>query len=97
MSTHTPGPWKACERGAYRDFDGASRVINTADDSVRVAAVHHEGSPEDEANTRLIAAAPELLEVLKAIAGNVAATVVVLTRDEMEKIRNVIAKAEGTR
>ncbi len=53
----TPGPWEACERGAYSDFDGNSRVILGSDR--RIAVVQHSGTPEDEANTLLIAAAPE--------------------------------------
>lgn len=63
-ASHTPGPWFVSE------FAGA--LIVRADlgdgESVDVAALMDEGSTEDvtiEANARLIAAAPELLDALR--------------------------------
>ena len=64
MGDWTDGPWEAAERGAYGDFDGNSRVIIGNDR--RIAVVQHHGTQEDEANTNLIDAAPELYEALKA-------------------------------
>ena len=59
---HTPGPWKACKRGDYsEDFDKQSQII--IGDEMRICAVHSYDI-EGEANARLIAAAPEMLEAL---------------------------------
>lgn len=63
---HTPGPWEACEPGDYGDFDGESRVVCSADpdDMRRIAVVHwSKHHPETDANARLIAASPELLDL----------------------------------
>jgi hypothetical protein len=60
---HTPAPWSAEKRGDYADFDEMSRVI--VGDDRRIAAVHHSGDAEDEANTQLISAAPDLLSAVK--------------------------------
>ena len=57
MSTHTPGPWVAVAPGAdwlVRASDGRSFVVGDA--------IYH---PENGANARLIAAAPDLLRGLK--------------------------------
>lgn len=56
MSSHTPGPWKLKRSGAISDADG--ELVATTGYRVRV------GSDEDDANARLIAAAPELLALL---------------------------------
>ena len=58
---HTKGPWEACSRGDYTDFDGNSQVILGND--MRIGVVHSYDI-EGEANARLIAAAPEMLELL---------------------------------
>ena len=65
MSKHTKGPWEAADRGDYSDLDGSSRVI--LGDDRRIAIVQHKGDEEDEANARLIAAAPDMLEALEEI------------------------------
>ncbi len=59
-SKHTPGPWKAQRRkGVERRWD----VVSTCETEWCIAdGVPHTGC--DEANARLIAAAPELLEAL---------------------------------
>lgn len=62
-SKHTPGPWKAARRGAYRDMNGQSRVI--MGDDMRIAVVHHHKTDRDEANVSLIEAAPDLLDALE--------------------------------
>jgi len=62
----TPGPWDAIERGAYTDYDGNSRVI--IGDDMRICVVHHHGKARDEANARLISAAPDMYEALKELA-----------------------------
>lgn len=39
---HTPGPWKAAERGDYGDFGGNSRVV-IGDDAARAAIAKVKG------------------------------------------------------
>lgn len=61
-SKHTPGPWEYAENSA-NNFD-----VFGAGDTVEVAVVWGLDDPlkaEREANARLIAAAPELLEALE--------------------------------
>lgn len=86
--SYTPGPWKV-DRPYIR---GAGRVIASLESG------RNEG--EDAANTRLIAAAPELLEVFKAALWNVER----VTKGRpvepplarwLEKARAVLAKAQG--
>ena len=89
MSGHTPGPWrvngidgalegwKVTDTGPTQDHDGDGA-------SEYLATVY------DEGNGRLIAAAPELLEALKAVV-RVADRATV----EFDLARAAIAKAEG--
>lgn len=70
---HTPGPWhtdyRKTSRGGYSQeiFDGAGEVIATAAwFPVRLSDTHT--TTNREANARLIAAAPTMLEALKALA-----------------------------
>ena len=70
MSTHTPGPWTQDKE--WRRSDIANRVTTiTSDATADVVALIIGGGPEteaeDEANARLIAAAPDLLAVCKAV------------------------------
>lgn len=67
MATHTPGPWKAERTGNGHDWE-IHRYTPTHDGAFfcRVDSLHHgtkEGRDTAEANARLIAAAPELLEL----------------------------------
>jgi hypothetical protein len=56
---HTPGPWKL--RHVPERFDGSTYCVDWSDDQEEVAEIVH-----GEANARLIAAAPDLLEALQA-------------------------------
>ena len=58
MSKHTPGPW-----AVERDAEGRLHVVEG--DFLDVAEVGYLSGPDPEANARLIAAAPELLEALE--------------------------------
>ncbi len=58
----TPGPWSACNRGDYTDFEGRSRVIFGQEK--RLAVVHDDGCGDGNANTRLIEASPDLYQSL---------------------------------
>lgn len=66
MSKHTPGPWTLVKVPASRTWEIHAPTWRDLADVFGNAAsdLHEEGS----ANARLIAAAPELLEALKAIA-----------------------------
>lgn len=59
MSTHTPGPWK---------YGSSSLMIFAANSEINVATIPKRGWDSDEANARLIAAAPEMLSALREIA-----------------------------
>jgi hypothetical protein len=96
MSKHTPGPWKTVARNYpiadTGDYDGCWEVL-TGDPKKPIVQIWGD-SDEDEANARLIAAAPDLLEALRRLldSGDV--------RDAAEKgalaaARAAIAKAEG--
>ena len=64
MSAHTPGPWKA-----EPNFRSSGWFVDQPTGARRIALVNERDAsierPECEANARLIAAAPELLEALK--------------------------------
>ena len=60
MSNHTPGPW----------YVGGDMVWSFDDDGeIAVVIRVHERDQEFEANSRLIAAAPDLLEALEDLLG----------------------------
>lgn len=65
MSGHTPGPWRLKRNHSGEEFGAVlgrdGDLVATTGYQVRV------GSNEDDANARLIAAAPELFETLGAI------------------------------
>lgn len=63
MSTRTPGPWRI-ERDTY--VDGAVYLIRAIGKERSIASVG------EEANARLIAAAPELLEACQAVSAAMA-------------------------
>jgi len=86
MSKYTPGPWKAFPSGIY----GTNR------DGVCVCTRHKQAGDEWNANARLIAAAPDLLEALVDVEEWLAAYVsgVGAEWDEMRaNIRAAITKA----
>lgn len=97
MSKHTPGPWVAIEAklGAVKHWIIAEKQYN----GFQIASTATDEVEQGEANARLIAAAPELLEMAKhaladldAEAGRKGHEFCVQTRREL---RFVIAKAEG--
>lgn len=83
--THTPGPWfsQYDDNGFYE--------IGSETISIRLAFTYGEGDG-DEANARLIAAAPDLLEALQAIMAGVAGCE---RQPHWEAARAAIAKATG--
>ena len=73
MSAHTPGPWRITDRYGVLTYqvgiDG--RTVCTVwprQQGHRPSGVDTEPWPEGEANARLIAAAPDLLESLRELA-----------------------------
>lgn len=98
MSKPTPGPWQAYNAG---DDDTSDFRIHRPGMIYegRIARVGGQGRNEDEANARLVAAAPDLLSALKG------ATVVLRTAWErnrdiragemLDRALAAIAKAEG--
>ena len=83
--SHTPGPWRI-----------SSGFEIVAADNRLVAAVHTNSrmdSREESANRRLIAAAPELLAMLKEFAPK---TSLVLSDSKGQRVLDLIAKVEGT-
>lgn len=89
MGKHTPGPWKWDEPSNWRGT--AARVCN--DNYDPIAQVQIGGWPRSKAlaNTRLIAAAPEMYEVLKLIAESEHKYPAAL----WDKIKAALAKADG--
>ena len=65
-ATHTPGPWEANEHGEiwrhYRDEMG-NRVSHPIGEAVAVPGLEHQQLP----NAKVMAAAPMLLDALKAV------------------------------
>ena len=95
---HTKGPWKACEHGGYGDYDGNCIVI--LGDDLRVAIVLGSDNEETNANARLIAAAPDLLEALENLHANIAEYARInnlggFDNQDMQQARAAIAKAKG--
>ena len=69
MSGHTPGPWawtgKSGSKLPVLEGSNGSEVMDFGDDETFYPT---EGNPPGEADARLIEAAPEMLEVLRAVA-----------------------------
>jgi beta-xylosidase len=100
MSGHTPGPWAQSHResddGWYR-----TQVYPVADPNNTIATCNWHsvrteyGHVTDrDANARLIAAAPELMEALRALADQVE-EYELGNPDALRNARAAIAKAEG--
>lgn len=90
MSKHTPGPWI---------FSPEVPTIRSQKESEFVACILGSGTAEDDANGRLIAAAPEMLEALKAIVKSYEAHedgyARSVLRAHFQAASTLIAKAEG--
>lgn len=80
--THAPGPWEALETGQVLDANGA----------VVVPEVWGEGDEQEgvDANARLIAAAPEMYEILRSLVG-----AGYDCSPEQDAARTIITKIEG--
>ena len=97
---HTPGPWHYSE--VIRGRDQYYRQIRADFKIAEVHACHSgvagtkKGRAEDEANARLIAAAPEMFETMKAILAVVNDPGPIFPGTAIgDKVREVLAKVEG--
>lgn len=105
MSKHTPGPWSALTPDQFGRPVQADWVVAVGDAYICVGPQwDEEYRDESLANARLIAAAPEMLEALKAVMDNESDWKwaqefggYVLDDDVREQVRAAIAKAKGKR
>ena len=90
MTKHTPGPWKS---NTYRVCAG----VGTPAIKVICDTAHNMASrtPENEANARLIAAAPEMLECLQATIDYLGFFATTEANELWGKVAMVIRKAHG--
>ena len=90
-ATHTPGPWQIedCTPG---ESTGLRFEVGTKDS---VIARTTDGWKEAHANARLIAAAPEMFEVLSELLDTLEMSKGYGFDEEYEKAREVLAKVEG--
>jgi beta-phosphoglucomutase-like phosphatase (HAD superfamily) len=58
---HTPGPWRIWDEFVLAGGTGREGRIITAN----IDRIHYECQPDNEANAKLIAAAPDLLAALR--------------------------------
>ena len=100
MNKHTKGPWFNCGYGEYADYNGKCIIVLGDDNTRRVTVVLGRNTPETQANARLIAAAPELLEALENLHANIAEYAQInnlggFDNQDMQQARAAIAKAKG--
>jgi hypothetical protein len=92
-SAHTPGPWSN-----ERIWDTPASRIHARVHGVPVAlaeAFTMRGAGEKEANARLIAAAPELLEACELVIGSMAVGADDFSQEVLRRVRAAVAKAGG--
>ena len=94
MSKHTPGPWLLVE--IYTSQHWAIFPAAPEGDFTNLATVHRSQiESENEANAHLIAAAPDMLEALKAFRGYLDGDLYARLKLVEEQADAAIAKAEG--
>ena len=84
-ATHTPGPWHDSGNPEYEIYKGNNPI----------ASVIPSFTAEDEANARLIAASPEMYEVLQELADSMELAKNYGYEKEHAMIQEVLAKVEG--
>lgn len=103
MSKHTPGPWFSDEEGIVRTtlpfphYPKYFKPVPVASAWREGAWVGEDGTDESRANGQLMAAAPELLEVLRGVLKIDRGTSgrIIIEGWQEEVIRAAIAKATG--
>lgn len=96
----TPGPWQAKRSGCISNRDGGELIATTG---YRVAVVGGVAGEEDDANARLIAAAPEMYEAQaplleraeRLIAQGDETVYIRVAREEIAALRAAKDKADG--
>ncbi len=88
MSKHTPGPWCQDKWGSLMTEGGQDVLLRGI---TTISAGSDERIAEAEANTRLISAAPDLLEALQACIQQI--TALCSADDVPDQARAAIAKA----
>lgn len=105
MSKHTPGPWRSHTNGSdffvtATDFHGANGKVAKCYVADVQKFRNESGEDECQANAKLIAAAPDMLEALKGILNSFHESVkTTASLDEFPSLKAVqaaIAKAQGT-
>lgn len=94
-AAHTPGPWTVHMPGSVRACDGSHDTVDGCRTIVEAEII---GIPraEAEANARLIAAAPDLLQLVReALDAFENRESVINIRDWVTSARAAIARAEG--
>lgn len=98
MREHTPGPWQA-EEASVRGITQEWFVRVDGDDIAIASDIRDRNGNHSEANARLIAAAPELLEALEDLASLAEAAMREVGEYDIEAeladARAAIAKATG--
>lgn len=101
MSKHTPGPWELSE-AEYKEGFGTYRRVEQVEQFGDVVAsvcirhtVNHTLNAAGDANARLIAAAPDLLEALKDMLDGHEDACTGYGEGSADKARAAIAKATG--
>ena len=102
ITKHTLGPWKAVRNASFWEVVTPStgqRLEQANEYSPSLAYVWGEGEEQAEANARLIAAAPDLLEVLELCEGNISSLLASAHPKVYGKwlsvVKAAIAKAKG--
>ena len=94
MSKHTPGPWWA-KREGFSTIYVEARIEGGLIQEVAACGPTEAGKEQQEANARLIAAAPELLEALQMCRVEMPGTRFKKMVFDEQKVAAAIAKATG--
>ena len=96
QSKHTPAPWVASEACEVSGWISIKAHDERYDHSTPLASVYFRGDAVNEANARLIAAAPELLAALQNVMPHIGAGYSGINRESVLKpVKEAIAKARG--
>ena len=91
---HTPAPW-ALHRNGFSTIYVEAKIGNGMIQEVAACGPTNEGQEQQEANAKLIAAAPELLEALKELDECYCQVGNYLTKEERHHHRMTLIKARA--
>jgi hypothetical protein len=94
MSKHTAAPWTATASTPEDGFECFFIYAGEGYSQRQVATVDGPQNEKGEANAKLIAAAPELLEALKCLTDQIFDQEIMISWDDKQKALAAIAKAE---